>query len=163
MHPEARAIVKAFGLAPHPEGGFYRETFRSSLQLESSQHAGPRSASTAIYFLLPAGSYSAFHRVRGSDEVWHFYDGDPLELHLLDEAGARSIHLGRTLANGDVPQAVVPAGVLQAAVTLGQRYSFCGCTVAPGFDFADFEMPKRGDLLISFPRHRALIERFSRE
>jgi predicted cupin superfamily sugar epimerase len=163
MHPEARAIVNAFGLAPHPEGGFYRETFRSSLEVESSQHTGLRSASTAIYFLLPAGSYSAFHRVRGSDEVWHFYDGDALELYLLDDAGARSIRLGRILANGDVPQAVVPAGVLQAAVPLGQRYSFCGCTVAPGFDFADFELPKRKDLLISFPGQRALIERFCRE
>src|SRR5215468_7062329 len=107
MHSEAFAIVQALGLEPHPESGFHRETYRASLQLESPGHAGARSASTAIYFLLPAGTFSAFHRVRGSDELWHFYAGDPLELHLLDGAGARSIRLGRDLPAGEVPQAVV--------------------------------------------------------
>jgi|SRR5215831_933994 len=162
MHPEALAIVQALGLKPHPEGGFYRETFRSSLLLESPTHAGRRSASTAIYFLLPAGTFSAFHRVKGADELWHFYAGDPVELHLLDDAGARSISLGRDLTAGEVPQAVVPVGVFQAAMSLGTRYSLCGCTVAPGFDFADFDLPTRDQLLRLFPNQRSLIERFSR-
>src|SRR5262249_34295305 len=155
--PEALAIVQALGLMPHPEGGFYRETFRSPLQIQSPLHAGARNASTAIYFLLPAGTFSALHRVRGSDELWHFYAGDPLELYLLGPAGTRSIRLGADLRAGQVPQAVVPAGVLQAAMPLGTRYSLCGCTVAPGFDFADFDLPKRDELLASFPGHRALI------
>ncbi len=163
MHSEARAIVEALGLKPHPEGGFYRETFRSSFQVESGLHRGARSASTAIYFLLPAGTFSALHRVRGSDEVWHFYAGDPLELCPLDAEGARSIRLGGNFASGEVHQAVVPAGVLQAAAPVGQRYSLCGCTVAPGFDFADFDLPTRQEFLALFPGLRALIERFTRE
>ena len=162
MHSEAVAIVQALRLKPHPEGGFYRETFRASLQLETPGHAGARSASTAIYFLLPAGSFSALHRLRGSDEVWHFYAGDPLELHLLDSTGARSICLGHDLSAGEIPQAVVQAGVFQAAIPLGARYSLCGCTVAPGFDFADFDLPTREELLTLFPNQRSLIERFSR-
>jgi uncharacterized protein len=163
MHPEARAIVEALGLKAHPEGGFYRETFRAAAQIQSPVHAGARNASTAIYFLLPAGTFSAFHRILGSDEVWHFYAGDALELYLLDTAAARSIRLGPHLASGDVPQAVVPAGMLQAAMPLGPRYSLCGCTVAPGFDFADFDLPTRDDLLRLFPVHRMLIERLTRK
>jgi predicted cupin superfamily sugar epimerase len=94
--------------------------------------------------------------------VWHFYAGDALELQLLDSTGARSIRLGGNLAAGDIPQAAVPAGVLQAAVSLGPRYSFCGCTVAPGFDFAHFDLPTRQELLAAYPQERALIERFCR-
>jgi predicted cupin superfamily sugar epimerase len=161
MNAEAEAIVRNLRLAPHREGGFYRETFRAALEIQSPVHSGARSASTAIYFLLPAGSFSAFHRVRASDEVWHFYQGDPLELHLLDTAGVRSIRLGLDFDRGEVPQAVVPAGVLQAAAPLGSRYSLCGCTVAPGFDFADFDLPTRLELLTQFPQHGMLIERFT--
>jgi predicted cupin superfamily sugar epimerase len=169
VNDEARAVVEALGLAPHPEGGFYRETFRAPLALPAPQ--GTRDASTAIYFLLPAGTFSALHRVR-SDEIWHHYDGDPLELHLLEEGAAdggagpgvahRVVLLGRDLARGERPQAVVPAGVWQAAVPLGARYTLCGCTVAPGFDFADFELPPRADLLARFPGAHELIERLTR-
>jgi hypothetical protein len=164
LNDEARAVVEALGLAPHPEGGFFRETFRAPLALPAPQ--GTRAASTAIYFLLPSGTFSALHRVR-SDEVWHHYDGDPLELHLLEDgAGAGAVHrvvlLGRDLARGECPQAVVPAGVWQAAVPLGARYTLCGCTVAPGFDFADFELPPRADLVARFPGARALVERLTR-
>lgn len=163
MHPEAHAIVEALRLQPHPEGGFYRETFRASVKVRSPLHAGARSASTAIYFLLPAGTFSVLHRVLGSDEVWHFYAGDPLELWLLDTEGARSIRVGPDLANGDVWQAVVPEGVFQAATSLGPRYSLCGCTVAPGFDFADFDLPTRDKLLELFPAQQALVDRFTRK
>src|SRR5258708_28109400 len=125
MHPEARAIVETLGLKPHPEGGFYRETFRTSTQIQSPVHAGARNASTAIYFLLPAGTFSAFHRILGSDEVWHFYAGDPLELYVLDTAAARSIRLRPHLARGHVPQAIVPAGWVPAAMPLGPPHSLC--------------------------------------
>jgi predicted cupin superfamily sugar epimerase len=149
-------IVKLLSLAPHPEGGFYRETFRSP------RSVGDRAASTAIYFLLPAGTFSAFHRVR-SDEAWHHYDGDPIELHTIDENGEHTVvRLGRDLAAGERPQHVVPANVWQAAIPIGERWALCGCTVAPGFDFADFEMPPRADLVARFPRHRAIVERWSR-
>jgi uncharacterized protein len=161
MNDDARAVVTALGLAPHPEGGFFRETFRAPLVVGAAQ--GPRAASTAIYFLLPAGAFSALHRVR-SDEVWHHYDGDPVELYTLNDDGeARVVRLGCDLARGDRPQMVVPAGVWQAAVPVGKRFSLCGCTVAPGFEFADFEMPPRAELLARFPAARELVERLTRE
>ncbi len=148
---DAGEIIASLGLAPHPEGGFYRETHRGSLVLEGLPHGGPRAAHTAIYFLLPVGTFSALHRVR-SDEVWHHYDGDAVDLHTIDEAGRHEIiRLGKDLAGGELPQHVVPAGAWQAAVPKGDRWALCGCTVAPGFDFADFEMPDRASLLARFP------------
>jgi predicted cupin superfamily sugar epimerase len=159
---DAAEIVETLGLAPHPEGGYYRETWRAPLALSGLPHGSARAASTAIYFLLPAGTFSAFHRVR-SDEAWHHYDGDPLELHVLGEDGVhRALVLGRDLASGQRPQAVVPAGAWQAARPLGARFTLAGCTVAPGFDFADFEMPSRAELTRRFPAHAALVERFTR-
>jgi predicted cupin superfamily sugar epimerase len=160
VNDDARAVVGALGLTPHPEGGFYRETFRAPLAVEAPQ--GERAASTAIYFLLPAGSFSALHRVR-SDEVWHHYDGDPVEIYTLQDDGAHDVvRLGRDLGRGERPQVVVPAGVWQAAMPVGSRFALCGCTVAPGFDFADFEMPSREALAKRFPEVRELIERLTR-
>jgi predicted cupin superfamily sugar epimerase len=157
---EVGMVVEALGLAPHPEGGFYRETFRAPLVLRAPW--GDRPASTAIYFLLPAGSFSALHRVR-SDEVWHHYDGDPLELHTIDEGGAYEVsRLGRDWRNGERPQQAIAAGTWQAAIPLGSRFSLCGCTVAPGFDFADFDMPSCIELAQRFPQHRTLLERLGR-
>jgi predicted cupin superfamily sugar epimerase len=160
MNAEAQAIVEQLGLKPHPEGGFFRETFRAPRTVSTAH--GERAASTAIYFLLPAGSFSALHRVR-SDEVWHHYAGDPLDLYVLDEeTGPRAVRLGSSLAAGERPQYVVHAGVWQAAVPAGERFTLCGCTVAPGFDFADFEMPPRADLLARLPQHRTWVERLTR-
>lgn len=161
MHADALALVNALGLAPHPEGGFYRETWRSPLLLNELAR-GTRAASTAIYFLLPAGTFSAFHRV-ASDEAWHHYDGDPLDLHVLDPNGAHSVRvLGRDFARGETPQHVVAAGAWQAAVPRGERYALVGCTVSPGFDFADFEMPPRAELVARFPEHAELLARLTR-
>lgn len=160
MNDDARAVVQALGLTPHPEGGYYRETFRAALALAAPQ--GTRAAATAIYFLLPAGSFSALHRVR-SDETWHHYDGDPVELYTIrDDGAAQVVRLGNDLARGDRPQVVVPAGMWQAAVPVGDRFALCGCTVAPGFDFADFEMPSRAELVARFPESRELVERLTR-
>jgi len=160
MHPETKRVIELLGLAPHPEGGFYRETSRGSLLLDLPR--GPRAAHTAIYFLLPAGTFSALHRV-SSDEVWHHYDGDPATLHLLGDEGTHTeIVLGHDLARGERPQHVVPAGVWQAAVPHGDRHALFGCTVAPGFDFADFEMPGREALLSRFPQHATLVDRLTR-
>lgn len=160
MHPDALRAIEALALAPHPEGGFYRETFRAARQVPTA--AGPRAASTAIYFLLPAGAYSTFHRV-ASDEAWHHYEGDPLELHTIDAAGAHEVVVLGPPSSGHRPQHVVPGGVWQAAVPVGHRYSLCGCTVAPGFDFADFEMARRAPLVASFPALRAVVERLTRD
>jgi predicted cupin superfamily sugar epimerase len=162
MDDRAESIVRLLRLEPHPEGGFYRETSRAPLVLGGLPHGAPRAASTAIYFLLPAGSFSAFHRVR-SDELWHHYGGDPLALHVVDRDGAlTTIRLGCDLEAGERPQAIVAADAWQAAEPLGDRFALCGCTVAPGFDFADFALANRADLTARFPPHADLVARLTR-
>jgi predicted cupin superfamily sugar epimerase len=157
-------LIETLGLKPHPEGGFYVETFRADLQVDSHAHPAPRSASTAIYFLLRRQDFSAFHRVR-SDELWHHYAGDPLELYLIDAHGALRVErLGLAFAAGERPQALAPRDVLQAAAVAEGPHGFtlCGCTVAPGFDFADFELPPRAVLRAKHPAHAPLFERLCR-
>jgi predicted cupin superfamily sugar epimerase len=161
MDPKARAIRERLALKPHPEGGYYRETYRASHPVTGAGGL-TRAASTAIYVLLEPGDFSALHRVK-SDEVWHHYVGSPLELHLLRPDGDhKTIRLGADILTGQEPQVVVPAGVWQGAVAAGPGFALCGCTVAPGFDFADFEMPGRDALLRLFPGQRALIESLTR-
>lgn len=152
---DAEALITLLDLQPHPEGGWFRETFRSD------QRVAGRSASTAIWYLLPAGGFSAWHRVNGADEVWHHYDGGPLTLWMLDGESPRRVVLGSDWAAGERPQAVVPAGTWQAAVA-GDAFALCGCTVAPGFEFADFEMATRDGLRAAFPAHADLVDRFTR-
>lgn len=156
-------LVALLALTPHPEGGFFRETFRATERVVRSEGA-PRTAGTAIYFLLSAGAFSAWHEVR-SDEAWHHYDGAPLELHTIDPGGTHGVALlGRDLTAGQRPQHVVPAGWLQAArpIAADPGYALCGCTVSPGFEFADFEMPARGELHRRFPGLAAIIDAFTR-
>lgn len=158
--------IKTLELIEHPEGGYFRETYRAgeSIPAEAlpSRYGGPRAFSTSITFLLRAGQVSHFHRLR-SDEVWHFYEGGPLQFHLFDERGAyRRLRLGRDPEAGEVLQTVLPRGVLFGAELWRPRsFALCGCTVAPGFDFADFEFGRREDLLARFPRHKALIGRLT--
>ncbi len=141
MHPDAAKLVELLGLVPHPEGGVFRETFRSAIALAAPPGGRLRNASTAIYFLLAAGPGSAMHRVTSADEAWHHYDGDPVDLLLVSEEGTRTVvRLGHDFAAGERPQHVVPAGTWQAAQVVGDRYALCGCTVAPGFDFEDFQL-----------------------
>jgi predicted cupin superfamily sugar epimerase len=152
-------LIEHLGLREHPEGGWYREIYRSAHAVQLKR--GSRARCTAIYYLLDGGTFSAWHRV-ASDEVWSWFDGDPLELHQVDEAGHRSTLLGRDVLAGQEPQAVVPAGVWQAAAPTG-RFTLCGCVVAPGFAFADFVMPSREQMLALFPHHADLMRRFTRE
>jgi len=155
-------VIKALGLSPHPEGGYFRETFRAPASVTAPFAAVSRAASTAIYFLLRAGEFSAFHRVL-SDEVWHHYLGATLELHTIDRAGMHQrVELGPNLQHGECPQWVVRAGTLQAARVIGDGFVLCGCTVAPGFDFADFSMPSRSELTTRYPALADLIESFTR-
>ena len=167
MDLTAQQIVERFQLSPHPEGGYYRETYRADLNVE---HTGlpeevdrARSASTAIYFLMPAGDFSAFHRVTATDEMWHLYAGGPLELHLIHEDGRyEQKQIGTDLTEAE-PTLLVKAGCWQAArAAPGAAWAFGGCTVAPGFDFADFQMPDRFELLERFPQHRGVIEALTR-
>ena len=137
LPPRAAALVASLALQPHPEGGFYRELFRSADGVQTVRGA-TRSALTVIHFLLPRGQHSALHRVR-ADEAWHFVEGDPLELLWVDADGTpRRVRLG-PLAEGAEPVAVVPAGAWQAARPLGD-YALVACDVAPGFAFEDFTL-----------------------
>ncbi|RIV27561.1 cupin domain-containing protein [Fibrisoma montanum] len=159
--------VNAFGMQPHPEGGYYAETYRSSELLPKAglpdRFSGSRSVSTAIYFLLESHHVSALHRIQ-SDEVWHFYAGGPLEVFVIEPATGNLsiIRLGADPDQGEVFQAVVPAGSwFGSKPAAGTAYSLVGCTVAPGFDFADFELAKPEEMLQQFPQHRAVIELLS--
>lgn len=151
MHARARQLIDELGLLPHPEGGHYRELYRSSLPVSRADPEARRVALTTIYFLLTRGAVSRWHQVLGADEAWHHYEGAPLRL--LDfpaQGGARrETRLGPVGAGG-APVQVVPAGHWQAAQTLGD-YSLVGCTVGPGFEFADFRLladhPQRDRLL----------------
>jgi predicted cupin superfamily sugar epimerase len=135
--PTAADIIAQLELKPHPEGGHFRETFR-----DPCLDANGRSVSTAIYFLLARGERSHWHRI-DAVEVWHFYAGSPLTLQVSDGEGRRVITLGSDLAAGEVPQAIVPAHAWQAAESTGD-WTLVGCTVAPGFDFAKFELAPNG-------------------
>ena len=133
----AAEIIATLGLKPHPEGGWYAETFRDGA-------GGARGHSTAIYFLLEEDQISAWHRVKDATEVWHFHAGAPLALSTCEEGNAVIEQvLGIELAAGERPQIVVPAGWWQSARSLGE-WTLVGCTVAPGFDFAAFEMAEPG-------------------
>jgi predicted cupin superfamily sugar epimerase len=131
--PSASDIIAALDLKLHPEGGHYRETFR-----DPAVDTNGRSRSTAIYFLLVRGERSHWHRI-DAVEVWHYYAGDALILRMADHEGTRSSILGPEIAAGQAPQAVVPAYAWQAAESVGD-WTLVGCTVAPGFDFATFEL-----------------------
>lgn len=152
-------LVKQLELKPHPEGGYFKETYRSAglIPQESlpTEFDGDRNYATGIYYLLQSQDFSAFHRIH-QDEMWHFYMGDPLEIIMISEDGELSrIQLGRDLANGEVLQYTVPKHYWFAArVVIPHSYALVGCTVAPGFDFSDFEMADRNELISSFPQHR---------
>ncbi|TAD91801.1 MAG: cupin domain-containing protein [Bacteroidetes bacterium] len=156
-------LVAHYGLLPHPEGGFYKETYRSPTGMLPAGFPSHRPYATAIYFLLTAQHFSAFHRI-ASDEVWHFYEGDGLHVHMIAPNGDYSLlQLGPDAAAGQVYQAVVPAGYWFASgVAVGGHYAFVGCTVAPGFCFEDFELANRQQLIESYPQHAALIGQFTR-
>jgi predicted cupin superfamily sugar epimerase len=159
--------IRHFNLQPHPEGGFFRETYRASLAIPQSAlpaaFHGSRSASTAIYFLLAGEDFSALHRL-AADEVWHFYAGSALLVHSIDRHGNYSvIKLGQNPEDGEQFQCVIPAGNwFGSCLERPNTYALVGCTVAPGFDFADFEMARRPDLLTKYPRHKDIIEKLTR-
>jgi uncharacterized protein len=152
----AEEVIKKFDMQKHPEGGYFKESYRSSeiISREAlpARYKGDRSFSTSIYFLLPSGTVSRLHRL-ASDEVWHFYLGGPLELLQISTAGImEKLILGQDLAAGERVQHMVPAGYWFGARPVeGSAYSFVGCTVAPGFDYADFELVDPENLARNFP------------
>ncbi|MFL6589611.1 MAG: cupin domain-containing protein [Chthoniobacterales bacterium] len=142
MRGRAKELISELSLEPHPEGGHFREIFRSSSQVQPLDERPARSALTTIYFLLTSGQHSRWHRV-ASDEAWHFYEGDPLELYWIGPNDEIHEELLTGVSSEGRPVCVVPAGCWQAAKPRGE-YSLVGCTVGPGFEFEDFEMLSGG-------------------
>ena len=166
--PTASALIALLQLQPHPkEGGFFRESYRSGERTSAAhlpaRYGGDRCAATAIYYLLTPGTFSAIHRL-ASDEVFHFYLGSPVRMLQLDASGGREIVLGPDLAGGQQVQVVVPRGVWQGSLLEpGGEFALLGCTVAPGFEYVDYEQGQREELLSQFPRHAELIRRLTNE
>lgn len=159
--------IEKLALARHPEGGYFRETYRSHGNIPESALPmgceGTRCFSTAIYFLLHGDDFSAFHRIK-SDELWHFYTGSPLVIHVIDKSGRyHRIKLGDNPDNGETFQTVVEAGCwFGASLHVPQTFALVGCTVAPGFDFRDFEMGDVKELTRNYPEHAEVIEKLTR-
>jgi len=167
MH-SAQYWIDRLALGAHPEGGFYRETYRSDRSVSTEGSGGDtglvRAASTVIYFLLDGDDFSALHRLR-SDEIWHFYVGGTLVVHVIAAEGqALEMFLGADPDKNESFQVVVRAGCwFGSRLRESNSFALVGCTVAPGFEFEDFELGKREDLLVQFPQHRELITKLTRE
>jgi len=163
----AKSLIEKFNLLPHPEGGFFKENYRSVETIPQSslpkRFRGDRNYSTAIYFLLEQGNFSAFHKIN-SDECWHFYAGGPLLIYIIHLNGKLEIvKLGDDFHKGERYQAIVPAECWFASEPgSGTDFSFVGCTVAPGFDFGDFELAQTEELSKHYPQHKALIGKLTR-
>ncbi|MEQ8239192.1 MAG: cupin domain-containing protein [Cyclobacteriaceae bacterium] len=166
LTPEVKSIVDRLELKSHPEGGFYREVFRSKgtaqITFENNE-AVTRDFATSIYFLLTSDKFSAFHKIK-QDEIWHFYQGSPITIHMLSESlGYYSKTIGQ-LSHENEPQFVVPANTWFATeVNSSNSYALVGCGVSPGFSFDDFELANRADLLKEFQDHEGVITRLTRQ
>ena len=163
----AKQLITQYQLQTHPEGGWYKETYKSTEVILSNalpeRFTADRAFSTAIYFLLETGNFSAFHRIK-SDECWHFYTGDPLMVYVIQQDGTMEIiRLGSDFANGELFQYVVPANSWFASRPAPKSsFSFVGCTVSPGFDFVDFELADAKQLSKAYPQHQQIIQQLCR-
>ncbi len=164
MSNEAELIIKILELTPHPEGGYYKEIYRSNeiinFQDSDRRIGGSRNFSTSIYFLLAGEEISHFHRLT-SDEIWHFYKGSPLLIHLIEGDKYSSVEIGNNIES-EVPQLVIRKGIWFAAELMDKTgFSLVGCTVSPGFDFKDFELAEKDELIKIIPSQKKLIEKFT--
>ena len=156
MKARIAELVESLELKPHPEGGFYKETYRSVLKNEEEQ-----SLMTSIYFLLTSDSPSHFHRIQ-SDEHWYFHEGNPLSIHLLTDKGLETIQLGLDLAKNQTPHTLVEGNtIFGSEIQAANGYALVSCVVSPGFDFSTFELFTKEDLLPKFSAHKTLIERLT--
>ena len=160
-------LIQTYNLEPHPEGGWYKQTYKSNEEIDAGalpeRFGANRAFSTAIYFLLEKGNFSAFHRIK-SDECWHFYAGDPLLIYIIEQNGDLIvIALGNDLEKGQTFQCVVPANCWFASRPAPKsEYSFVGCTVSPGFEFEDFELADVTALSVMYPQHKSIIKELCR-
>ncbi len=164
---KAEDLINYLNLQAHPEGGYFKETYRSKGLIEpsnlSGNYDGSRNYSTAIYFLLTSESFSAFHKIN-QDEFWHFYTGSPIRLHMISPKGEYTfVIIGNDLEAGQHFQYYVPGGYWFASEVVNEDgFSLLGCTVAPGFDFKDFVLADRGKLIEAFPEHEVVIKKLTR-
>ncbi len=167
MDKRISEIVKKLQMNPHPEGGFYKETYRSKKSVPQkvlgNEFEGERNYCTAIYFLLTSENFSAFHRIK-QDEIWHYYEGSSLYVHVIDLNGEyKRYAVGMDLDHGELPQLIVPAGCwFASSVKNNSSYSLVGCTVSPGFDFDDFELAQRKELIQEYPKYEDVITQLTR-
>lgn len=154
--------VSNLGMSPHPEGGYYKETFQSEEQISDNEltvnFEGKRKLYTSIYFLLTSDDVSHFHRLK-SDELWYYHGGSPLSIHVIDESGEyKEIKLGMNLAAGEVPQVLVKKNsIFGSSVLEMDTFSLVGCMVSPGFEFQDFELFTQKELMKDYPQHKEII------
>ena len=164
MNEKTKYYIKKLDLIKHPEGGYFKEIYRANemYYVDQPKKTIKRNASTSIYFLLDGSQVSKFHRLK-SDELWHFYDGSAIKLYVINEAGEFSTFLlGNDLASGEVFQVVIRKNSWFAAEVMDKKsYSLIGCTVSPGFDFTDFELASRKNLMDQFPNYKVEILRFT--
>ncbi|OGT44441.1 MAG: hypothetical protein A3F13_04900 [Gammaproteobacteria bacterium RIFCSPHIGHO2_12_FULL_40_19] len=165
---EELMLINKYKLQPHPEGGYFSQIYKSAdtvKPLDCRYHNEQRSASTSIYYLLEKNDYSAWHRLN-SDELWHFYKGSPLSIYVIDKCGTLSSHLlGDPLITSNANfQVCIKAGNYFAAKNTDKSsYSFVSCTVSPGFEYTDFELADKNELIDNFPQHESTIKRFARQ
>ena len=159
--------LKKLNLEKHPEGGWFKEVYKSCETLKKEhlheRYSGPRHTGTSIYFLITDKEFSAFHRIK-SDEIWHFYDGSAVTIHMINTDGNYStVKLGNNFEAGEVFQFTIPHGVWFAGtVDEADSYALIGCTVSPGFDYDDFELGIREEMMKVFPMHKEIIKRLTR-
>lgn len=161
-----RYFIEKLGLKEHPEGGYYRECLKSADTVDAgsinTEFDGSRRLWTSIYFLLKDREISRLHRLK-SDEIWYYHSGTPVIIHMIGKNGElKRVKLGLDIERGEAPQILVPKGSFFGAEMDGTGYSLMGCMVAPGFDFADFEMPAREELIASYPQHEFLIKKLTK-
>lgn len=162
---ESGNIIKKLDLSPHPEGGFFKEIYRSTIRIAPGHlphgYKSERRLATSIYYMLVKYQYSKFHRIR-SDELWYYHQGCGLKIHEVDKEGNKHIHfLGTNIEKGEKPQVLIPAGnVFAAELTNKDAFGLYGCMVSPGFDYADFELFEEDDLSNTYPQHKELFQKF---
>ena len=166
MNKQAEYWIEKLNLRQHPEGGFFTEAYRSKRYVQLPEFDGPRSVCTAIYYLLIGDQYSFFHRIK-SDEIWHFYAGSSLLLHIIEEKEDRprllDISLGSNIYNNETFQAVINSGSwFAASVTDNDSYSLVGCTVSPGFEYRDWEIGQVQTLSKLYPQYKSVIEKYAK-
>ncbi|MDN5285013.1 MAG: hypothetical protein JWR38_1287 [Mucilaginibacter sp.] len=154
--------IKHLNLQPHPEGGYYKEVFRSEQEISRKSSADFKQACTSIYYLLEGADYSGFHRL-ASDEIWYFHKGAPLNIHVIDVHGSYFKHELSDSGNGNLSVAILAGSWFAAEIPAKNGFTLVSCAVAPGFDFNEFEMAKRNELVSQYPDHASLFDHLCRE